>query len=216
MSTPFSMRTMRLACRSASSMTRASLLNLAAQRTARFEGAIESSLTILPSDLETIFCATTKIFPRSMGRERRATASTMTLARSSPGTISGIPVSGIISTSEGARDFLTPGCFAVRRIIPVSSSILSEMGCEYISTEERFNCAERVGNCVMPTRVVRYARRVRRARQGLQAAGHEVGSRRTVRRLPAHVSRQVEAVIYFDGSTWRLFVTENTFGTLFA
>ena|GEM_PF-5603832 len=42
------------------------------------------------------------------------------------------------------------------------------------------------------------------------------GSCRIIRRPPSRVSWQIEGTVYFEGSTWRLFVTENTFGTLFA
>jgi hypothetical protein len=98
--TPRSIRTMPLDSRKTSSIRRGSLWYFAAHSWARSEGSTESRRTILPSALDTIFCATTKTSPCLRTSLCRLAASTRRGARSSPGATSGSPLSGTICTGE--------------------------------------------------------------------------------------------------------------------
>ena len=88
-STPRSIRTMRLLSRKTTSTMRGSLLYFSAHCCARAEGAIVSKRTIRPSALLTIFWATTKIAPGRMGSVPSALR--ILSHKLSPGCISGIP-----------------------------------------------------------------------------------------------------------------------------
>ena len=93
---PRSQRTIFAHSESTTSIWRASLPDSAAISCARSPGTTSASRTIRPSLLDTIFCAMTTMSPSRIASRCASAASRMSVARSSPGRISGRPLTAVM------------------------------------------------------------------------------------------------------------------------